>query len=459
MKIRQFEIPGLAQYSYAVSSNGEAIVIDPIRDVERYLGYAARNGVRIALVTETHIHADFASGARTLAEAAGAELALSAYDDGERYRYGMTHRKLREGEEMAIGELRLRVLHTPGHTPEHLSFLLFDDARSVSEPAALFTGDFLFAGSLGRPDLLGEQEKQRLARELYRSLHSRIASLPDGLQIYPGHGAGSLCGSGMSERADTTLGYERATQPLFRLSEEAFVSEVLGSVPPMPAYYPRMKSLNGEGAPLPSSLAGERPLTPAEVARLAADGAVVLDVRSSVAFGGAHIPGAINIGAGQNLSLWAGWLLDPSRGIVLVGDRNNLAESRRALFRVGLDRIEGYLANGMTAWIEDGRDFARTPQVSTSEVRSRNDRTLVLDVRSAKEWEAGHIEGAEHLTLGDLPNRLHQAPHGRAVVTVCGSGYRSSIAASLLHAAGHPQVSSMNGGMAAWRAQQLPTTP
>jgi hydroxyacylglutathione hydrolase len=456
MKIRQFEVPGLAQYSYVVSSNGEAVVIDPMRDVERYLGYAARHRLRIALVTETHIHADFASGARALAEAAGAELALSAYDDGERYRYGMPHRRLREGEEAAIGRLHLRARHTPGHTPEHLSFLLFDNARSVSEPAALFTGDFLFAGSLGRPDLLGEEEKQRLARDLYQSLHSRIASLPDGLQIYPGHGAGSLCGSGMSERADSTLGYERATQPLFRLTEEAFVKEVLDSVPPMPAYYPRMKSLNSEGAPLASPLAGERPLTAAEVARRAAEGSIVLDLRSSVAFGGAHIPGAINIGAGQNLSLWAGWLLDPSRGIILVGDHDNLEKPRRALLRVGLDRLEGYLARGMTAWIEDGRDFSRTPQVATGEVLSRNDGALVLDVRSAQEWEAGHIEGAQHLMLGELPNRLHLAPRNRPLVTVCGSGYRSSIAASLLAAAGHPRVSSMNGGMAAWCAQRLP---
>ncbi len=215
MKIKQFEIPGLSQYSYVVSSEGQAVVIDPIRDFDRYTDYAKEQDLTIRYVTETHIHADFASGAVGLAEAAGAELALSSYVE-EPYRYSMEHRPLRDGDVLEVGKLRLQALHTPGHTPEHLSFMLFDEERDASQPLALFSGDFLFVGSLGRPDLLGDEAKQQLAHELYRSLHARIASLHDGIQVYPGHGDGSLCGSGMSERAESTLGYERLIQPLFK---------------------------------------------------------------------------------------------------------------------------------------------------------------------------------------------------------------------------------------------------
>ena len=234
MKIKQFEIPGLSQYSYVVSSEGEALVIDPMRDFDRYTDYAKEEELAIRYVTETHIHADFASGAPGLAEAAEAELALSSYVE-EPYRYSMKHRPLRDGDVLQVGKLRLQALHTPGHTPEHLSFVLFDEERDASQPLALFSGDLLFVGSLGRPDLLGDEAKQQLAHELYRSLHERIASLPDGVQVYPGHGAGSLCGSGMSERPESTLGYERLIQPLFKLDQDAFVHEVLGSLPPMPS--------------------------------------------------------------------------------------------------------------------------------------------------------------------------------------------------------------------------------
>ena len=279
MKIKQFEVPGLAQYSYVLSSEGQAIVIDPMRDFDRYTEYAAEQGVDIKYVTETHIHADFASGALALAEAVGAELALSSYDQ-EPYRYSMEHHALRDGDALRIGMLRLVSLHTPGHTPEHLSFVLFDEERDASQPLALFTGDFLFVGSLGRPDLLGEEAKQALAHELYRSLHERIASLPGGVQIYPGHGAGSLCGAGMSERAESTLGYERLRQPLFKLEEEAFVCEILATVPPMPSYYPRMKKLNSEGASNVADLPGKVALAPARVTALLADKSVtVIDLR------------------------------------------------------------------------------------------------------------------------------------------------------------------------------------
>lgn len=457
MKIERFEVPGLAQYSYVISAGGQAVVIDAMRDIDRYLEYVAREGLTLAYVLETHIHADFAAGSTALVAATGAKLALSGHTKGEHYAYSMPHDSIADGDSLTIGAVRLRVVHTPGHTPEHLSFVAFDTERSETEPIAIFSGDFLFVGSLGRPDLLGEEAKQGLAHQLYQSLHGSIASLPDGVQVYPGHGAGSLCGSGMSERSESTLGYERATNPLFKLDEEDFVREILASVPPMPSYYPRMKALNAQGAPILDSSPGNHALTAKDFKEIAsAADVVVVDLRRPESFGGAHIQGAINIGAGQNLSLWAGWMLDSGKRILLVNDKGDDEASRRALTRVGLDKIEGFLLKGMPTWIDAGFDFARTTQLSTDEVLNRKDAALVVDVRSDNEWSGAHIEGARHIMLGDLPTRVVELPRDRPLITVCGSGYRSSIAASLLAQHGF-DVSSMDGGMTAWNRQQRPT--
>jgi len=457
MKIERFEVPGLAQFSYIVSDAGSAIVVDPIRDIDRYLDYAAGAGVRITHIVETHIHADFASGSIALAEATGAELAFSAYDANEHYRYAMPHRALATGDAIQFGCLRVEALHTPGHTPEHVSFLLFDLSRSESEPVAMFSGDFLFVGSLGRPDLLGEEAKLGLARELYRSVHQRMDALPDALQIYPGHGAGSLCGSGMGERSETTLGCERATNPFFGDSEQDFVAKILSSVPPTPVYYPRMKQLNAQGAPALESLPGGTPLTVEQVAVLRQRASVTLvDLRRPEAFGGAHIEGSINIGAGGNVSLWAGWLLDPDHSLVLIGDEGDAEESRRALVRVGLDRILGHLDHGMAAWIAAGCDFATTAQISVGEVARLPGDALILDLRTATERLSGSIPGSRHIMLGDLPGSMHLLPKAEPIVAVCGSGYRSSIAASLLAREGFTQLSSMAGGMNAWTRRGLP---
>jgi len=457
MDIERFEIPGLAQYAYIISSEGKAAIIDPIRDTDPYIRYLEHKDLKLVAILETHIHADFAAGSKALAEATGAELALSAYDEGEHYGYAIPHRSLRNGESVVVGKVRLEALHTPGHTPEHLSFVLFDNKRSNTEPVALFSGDFLFVGSVGRPDLLGEEAKLGLAHELYQSLHRRLDGVPDSVQVYPGHGAGSLCGAGMSERAESTLGYERRMNPLFELDEQAFVAEILRSVPPMPSYYPRMKELNAHGAVAVEPLPGAKSLSPRQVEELQKEeDVVVLDLRRPEAFGGAHIPGAISIGAGQNLSLWAGWLLDAESRIVLVNDHGNDEESDRALVRVGLDNIVGYLAGGMAAWIDAGLNFERTTQLSTEEVQRGEEDVFVLDVRSDAEWATGHIAGATHVMLGDLPGRLEEIPEQQSVLTVCGSGYRSSIAASLLARTTGREVMSMAGGMSAWNKRGRP---
>lgn len=457
MKIERFQVPGLAQYSYVISDAGQAVVIDPMRDIDRYLDYASRSELRITHVVETHIHADFAAGSTALTQATGAELAFSAYDHGERYRYMMPHRTLADGDSITVGVARLQALHTPGHTPEHLAYLLFGGASPM--PVAMFSGDFLFVGSLGRPDLLGEEAKLSLAHELYRSVHHRIATLPDGLLLYPGHGAGSLCGTGISERTETTLGYERATNSFFGYGEEEFVTKILATVPPMPTYYPRMKQLNSVGAQALAVLPGGEALSLQQVDAMLAecDAVTLLDLRSPEAFGGAHVRGAINIGAGDNLSLWAGWLLDPAQRIVLIGLPGEEVEARRSLVRVGLDNIVGYLDHGMSAWVLSGHDFATTPQKSVGEVAALaqaiadgDDTTLILDVRSDQERIASSIAGSHHIMLGDLAHLFGRLPRDREIVTVCGSGYRSSIAASLLGRAGFERVASMSGGMMAW---------
>ncbi len=463
MKIERFEVPGLAQYAYILSCGTHAVVIDPIRDIDAYLQYATLHGLTISHILETHIHADFASGATALAQATGAQLWLSAYADGEDYQYQFPHHPFQHDEVLAVGNLRIQALHTPGHTPEHLSFLLFDTARSATVPAALFSGDFLFVGSFGRPDLLGEAAKQKLAAQLYQSAHQTIAALPDSLEVYPCHGAGSLCGSGMGEHPQTTLGYERAVSPLFALPQASFIPQILATVPPFPPYYRRMKQLNSQGPALLTALPGTKPFTPAEVAALQSSTPVtLLDLRRPEAFGGAHIPGSINIGAGQNLSLWAGWMLDPETPILLIGDSADLDSARRALICVGLDNILGYLDGGIAAWIvaqiDSGSPLAHIPQRSPQQAQAEliASPATILDVRSDSEWHSGHIPNATHIMLGDLPTRISELDPTRLTYLVCGTGYRSSIATRILAAHGFQSLINIDGGMAAWNRQKLP---
>ncbi|MBS1821622.1 MAG: MBL fold metallo-hydrolase [Acidobacteria bacterium] len=462
--IKQFEVPGLAQYSYVVSSEGRAVVIDAMRDIAPYLAYAREHDLAITHVTETHIHADFASGSRALAEAVNAELTLSSYDNGELYQYAMPRCELKDGDSITVGRLRLQALHTPGHTPEHLSFLLFDLDRGANEPAAIFTGDFLFLGSLGRPDLLGEGAKHALAHQLYRSVHERIAHVPDSAIVYPGHGAGSLCGAGMSEGGQSTLGYERRTQHLFRLDEDEFVQQILASVPPMPAYYPRMKRLNAVGASAPAAPESVPELSAAELKQTIAanaDNLTLLDTRDVASFAAAHIPGSINLAAGPSLPLWAGWLLDAEKPIVIVGNDSTAVAGpgpRTSLLRVGLDRIAGELP--FSRWAEARYETQSTPLLTAAEAAASTQgagaRPLFVDVRNRAEWNTGHVAGATHIALGDLAARLATLDTGQPIVTVCGSGYRAAAAASLLAANGFRQVSILDGGMAAWAERDLP---
>jgi hydroxyacylglutathione hydrolase len=465
MLLERFEDRGLSQYSYAVGCEraGEVVIVDPRRDIDVYLDFADWRGFQITHVVETHIHADFASGARELAERLGVPVSVSAYDQGEHYQVSFPHRDLRDGERLEIGRVVLEALHTPGHTPEHLSFLVYDGARSQEVPIALLSGDFLFVGSLGRPDLLGEEAKLELARQLFASVRQRLAGLPDGLEVHPGHGAGSMCGSGMSGRPYSTLGFERVANPYLdpSLAEDAFIARLLGDVPPFPPYYRRMKEVNSEGPKILDGLPGQRPLAAPRFRELAEGGHVVVDLRDQVAFGGGHVPGAFGVGVDGRLSVWASWVLPYERPLLLIlPSEERFEEAARALIRVGLDAIEGYLEGGFSRWIQAGYPLATTPQLAPAELQRRLDQEdppRVLDVRTRGEWDAGHIAGARHVMAGELQDRLDELPgRDQPIAVVCGGGYRSTVAASVLQRAGWEEVSNVTGGMGAWRRAGLP---
>ena len=467
MLFERFEDTDLSQYSYAVGceAKGEVAIVDPRRDVDVYLDFAKRKGMTLTHVLETHIHADFASGARELAERTGAKLMVSKYDAGETFEVAFPHEDMADGDSVEIGAVRIEAVHTPGHTPEHLSFLVYDGARSKEVPMLMLSGDFLFVGSLGRPDLLGEEAKRALAESLYDSVKNVLADLPDGLEIHPAHGSGSMCGSGMSGRPVSTLGFERVANPYLDagLSKQAFVEKILGDVPPFPPYYRRMKRVNSEGPTVLDGIPGQEALSPETVEELLGGDAVAVDLRGQLAYGGGHLPGSFGIGAGSKLSTWAAWVVPYDRPIVLVADDPGVVEgAARSLIRVGLDDVVGYLDGGVTAWAESGRELDELPQVSPTELRKRMEEgepIRVLDVRTEEEYDSGHIEGAAHVMAGKLAESTDGVPEDGdgPVAVICGSGYRSTVASSVLLREGWDDVINVTGGMTAWQAAGLPT--
>jgi hydroxyacylglutathione hydrolase len=458
---------GLAQAAYLLGceSTGTAILVDPNRDVQRYIQAAARRKMRIVMVTETHIHADFASGARELARRTGAKLLLSD-EGGAGWRYAFATDDgatlLHDGDTFQLGAVRISVRHTPGHTPEHVCFLVTDTLAS-ERPVGMFTGDFIFAGDVGRPDLLERAANEAgtmdaLARRLYQSLEA-TADLPDYLQIWPGHGAGSACGKSLGSMPSSTLGYERVANWAFQARDEnAFVREVLAGQPEPPKYFARMKAINRDGVPTaPDVSHPPRALELSELQQLMRGGAPVIDVRSTADFAKAHIPGTINIPVGTSFSTWAGSLIPYDEDIVLLADDDDrLRRARMMLAQVGHDRVVAVARREVReAWARDVGPLRSTEQLTVDAVAHDNGR-LVVDVRNTPEWDAGHLPKAEHHYLGDLAESMKDVPRDTPIALHCQGGTRSAIAASVLQAEGFTNVANVSGGFRAWQAAGLP---
>ncbi len=451
MLFERIESEGLAHYSYIAGDGGEAVVIDPRRDVDVYLQKTAAQGLRITSILETHRHEDFVVGSPELAARCGAPIRHST-EGGETFGYGQP---IRDRETVQAGRLRLEALYTPGHTPGHMSYLLHDPN---GVPWIVFTGDALFAGEVGRVDLAGPERLQEMAGLLYDSLFRRILPLGDGTIVCPAHGAGSACGPHIGERPWTTVGLERRYNPRLQYTSRAdFVAQV-ARAPEFPPYFQTMERLNQEGPPLLGPLPSLMPLSPHDLAARAPE-AQVLDTRLPAAFGAAHVPGAFSIWQ-EGMPRFAGWYLSYDRPILLVGETDDVSQTVRELIRLGYDHLEGYLAGGMLAWHKAGLASERIDTATVQELCRRLDRredTWVLDVRSLQELdEEGRIPGAYHIHITQLPGHMGEVPRDRPVYVFCGSGLRSMIGASLLRRAGWQDLTVVLGGFAGWSSAHYP---
>jgi hydroxyacylglutathione hydrolase len=466
MILKRFYDEKLAQASYLVGceAQGTAIVIDANRDVEQYIRAAETEDVRITQVTETHIHADFVSGSRELSSRTGAKLLLSDEGDADwKYRFaehaGAT--LLRSGDVVRVGKVHLEVRHTPGHTPEHLSFLVTDQA-ATERPIGIFTGDFVFVGDVGRPDLLERaagvrHTMEESARRLFRSLQE-FKGLPDYLQIWPGHGAGSPCGKALSALPSSTVGYEKLYNPAFQLDrEDRFVEWILSGQPEPPEYFAEMKRVNRDGPALLRGFRRPARLTDARLGSVIDAGALVVDTRPATAFGVGHVPGTINIPLAKTFTIWAGWLIPYTDEFYLLVDdrcRDCVDEAVRDLALIGLDRVAGYFgSDAIESWRSARHELQTIRRIGTDELTDmiEEEELQVVDVRGANEWEEGHIPGAVHIPLGYLADRIDELPGDRPIVVHCGTGNRSAIAAALLEANGVDEVYDYHDGFEGWK--------
>ena len=453
MFFKQFYLGCLAQASYMIGSEGEAAVVDPRRDVDEYLLEAAAAGLRIRYVVETHLHADFVSGHRELAERTGAEVVF-----GTRAGAQVAHRAVTDGEEIRVGRVVLRFLETPGHTPESVSVLVIDTEASP-EPVMVLTGDTLFIGDVGRPDLASGADvtPAQMAGLLYESLHGKLLKLRDEVQVYPAHGAGSLCGKNISKETSSTIGEQRrhnyALQPM---PKDRFVSMMTADLPEVPRYFPMDVAINRAGAASLAEQPGSKALAPDAMRRMAAEGAQVLDVRTSADFGAGHVPGSVNIGLGGQFASWSGTLLDPTRPVIVVADDEaRVREAVMRLARVGLENVVGHLDGGLPAWLAAGLPVSQVPQIPVAELKRRidADRGLqVVDVRRPGEYADGHVPGAASRPLDRLEQNVGGLDPSRPTAVICAGGYRSSAATSLLRRRGFHDLANVIGGTSAWVA-------
>ena len=461
MIFKQFYLPCLAHASYLIGDEqtGTAVVVDPQRDTDQYIAFAAEHSVKIKHVFLTHLHADFVAGHLELRDRVGAKIYLGA---AAKAKYAFT--PLRDGEILAFGRVRLKILETPGHTPESISILVYDLNASDTQPYAVLTGDTLFIGDVGRPDLrvaLGWSANE-LGGMLFDSLHTKLLPLPDQSLVYPAHGAGSLCGKALSKETVSTLGEQRrsnyALQPM---SKEAFIQVVTADQPEAPAYFTYDAVLNSEERPtLDQALAREmNPLTLDAVLELQKAGAQILDTRDAAEFASAHLAGSINIGLVGQYATWAGTVLDRKHPIVIIADPGRENESAVRLGRIGFDHVAGYLQNGLKSLESRPELIATTERLSAqfaAEVLSSSQPPLAIDVRAPGEREQKYIAGSVSVPLNHLEENLGKIPKDRPLLVYCAGGYRSSIAASLLQRGGFDHVSEIASGMAGWEAAKLP---
>ena len=461
MIFKQFYLPCLAHASYLIGdeATGAAAVVDPQRDTDQYLTFAGEHALQIKHVILTHLHADFVAGHLELRDRVGAAIYL-----GAAAKAGYAFTPLRDGDRIEFGRVQLKALETPGHTPESISILVYDLNASDTQPHAVLTGDTLFVGDVGRPDLraaLGWSATE-LGSLLFDSLHKKLLALPDASLVYPAHGAGSLCGKTISKETVSTLGEQRRLNyALQAMSKEAFIQVVTADQPEAPPYFTYDAVLNSEERPtLDEALAREmNPLTLEAVLALKSEGAQILDTRDPDEFGAAHLKGSINVGLGGQYATWAGTMLDRKHPIVIIAAPGREAESAIRLGRIGFDHVAGYLQNGLHSLASRPELIAKIERLSApfaAELLSSANPPLVVDVRAPREREQKHIGGSVSIPLNRLAENLERLPKNRSLVLYCAGGYRSSIAASLLQGSGFESVSEIAGGIAAWEAAELP---
>ena len=450
MFFQQIKVEGLACFSYIIGcpQDGRAFVVDPKRDVDDYVSIAVKNGFAITGIIDTHVHADHISGGHELRARTGADIYIH-----EKAGVDYEHKPLHDGDRFDLGSVGIDIIYTPGHTPNSITLAITDKARGNS-PEIILTGDLLFVGSVGRPDLAGGELLDEQISNEYTSLHEKLGKLPDLVEVYPAHGAGSLCGAGLSAKPSSTLGFERATGPHFQLSFDQFKAELTRTTPVRPKNFSYIIDQNKKGPILLKDLPPVEHYDVNALKQFMEAGKTLIDLRDAASFGGAHVPGSINIGLSPQVANWLGTVVDPEGDLVLLGSKkSDIDEALLQFRRSGFDQIVGYFI-GIAEWVAHGEETGTLPQLSVHGLKrliTQDDNHSVIDIRTDQEWSAGHIKEAQHIPIQQIIENGLDSGKEEHISLICGSGYRSNIAGSLLKAQGYTRINSVIGGMNAWK--------